>query len=60
MDVTAELLGRFEIFHDLQPAVLDRLAPLAVPRRIPRGGELFSAGEARRACFLIVGGHVEV
>jgi aspartate ammonia-lyase len=60
MNITAELLGRFEIFHDLQPAVLDRLAPLAVPRRIPRGGELFSAGEARRACFLIVSGHVEV
>jgi aspartate ammonia-lyase len=60
MDVTAELLGRFEIFDDLQPAVLDRLAPLAVPRLIARGGELFCAGESRRACYLIVSGHLEV
>jgi aspartate ammonia-lyase len=60
MDATAELLRRSEIFHDLPEEVLDRLAALAVRRRLAAGGKLFRTGEARGACYLIVGGHLEL
>jgi CRP-like cAMP-binding protein len=60
MDATAELLRRFEIFHDLAPEALDRLASLATRRQLAAGRELFRAGDARDACHLIVGGHLEV
>jgi len=60
MDVTAELLSRYEIFHDLPPEVLDPLAALAVRRRLAAGTELFRAGDSRDACYLIVDGHLEL
>ena len=60
MDATAELLRRSEIFHDLEPGVLDRLAALAVRRRLAAGAKLFRTGEARGACYLIVDGHLEL
>ena len=60
MDATAELLRRYEIFHDLTPEALDRLASLAVRRQLAAGRELFRAGDSRDACHLIVGGHLAV
>jgi len=60
MDITAELLQGFEIFHDLPLPVLEPVAAIARARRVPAGSELFTAGEDRKACFLIVEGHLDV
>ena len=60
MNATAETLRRYEIFDDQPPEALDRLAALAVRRRLPAGAELFRAGQPRSACYLIVGGHLEL
>ncbi|HOC44333.1 MAG TPA: aspartate ammonia-lyase [Thermoanaerobaculales bacterium] len=60
MNATAETLRRYEIFDDQPPEALDRLATLAVRRRLPAGAELFRAGQPRSACYLIVGGHLEL
>jgi hypothetical protein len=48
MDATAETLRRFEIFHDLPDEVLDRLAALAMRRRLAAGTELFRPATPRR------------
>jgi aspartate ammonia-lyase len=60
MTVTADTLRRFEIFQGLPEGVVARIAALARPRQVPRGEALFSTGEPRSACYLIVDGHLDV
>ena len=60
MDITAELLKGFEIFHDIPLEVLEPIAAIATRRSIAAGDELFRTGEDRTACYLIVAGHIDV
>jgi aspartate ammonia-lyase len=60
MEITGRELRSFEILSDLPAAVVDRLGGVARRTRFSAGEELFTAGSARRACFLIVDGHLDV
>jgi CRP/FNR family transcriptional regulator, cyclic AMP receptor protein len=57
---TAELLGRVELFADLSPPELDRLAQVAVPRRWDRGEVVFREGDSGDTCFVVRSGCVRV
>src|SRR5947209_6727297 len=57
---TAELLGRVELFADLSPPELDRLAQVAVPRSWDRGEVVFREGDSGDTCFVVREGCVRV
>ena len=60
MKPTVELLKTFEILQDLSDPILTRIAEIADQRSVQKGTELFTSGESRNSCFLIVDGHLDV
>jgi aspartate ammonia-lyase len=59
-DQTRDFLTRIELFRDLTPDELSRLAALMEPVTLARGAHLFEEGEPRRALHLIESGEVEL
>ena len=57
---TAELLGKVELFSDLSPEELERLAEVAVPRSYDTGEIIFRAGDTGDTCFVLRSGSVKV
>ena len=53
-------LSRLELFRDLTPPELERLAALLAPTAVRAGDLLFEAGEPRRALHLLEAGEVEL
>jgi CRP/FNR family cyclic AMP-dependent transcriptional regulator len=52
-----ELLGRVPVFSTLEPADLERVAELAVPRRFEPGQAVFREGDASDTCYVVRDGH---
>lgn len=57
---TAELLGRVELFSDLSPQELERLAEVAVPRSYEEGEIVFRAGDGGDTCYVLRSGSVKI
>lgn len=53
-----ELLGRVPAFSTLEPADLQRIAELALPRRFEPGEVVFREGDASDTCYVVREGHV--
>ncbi|MDR0499312.1 MAG: cyclic nucleotide-binding domain-containing protein, partial [Holophagales bacterium] len=60
MEVIREVLQKCEMFAGLDDTDLDVLASVAQRKNLPSGAWLFKQGEARRACFIVAEGAVEV
>ena len=60
MQDVVDFLKQSEIFHGLDEAVLELLAPGAKRRRLGCGDVLFSAGQARSSFLLLIEGEVEI
>ncbi len=60
MEDCKAVLRQCEIFRDLEESDLELVAATASCRDVPAGTFLFRQGEARRACFVIVSGRIEV
>jgi CRP/FNR family transcriptional regulator len=54
---TAELLGRVPVFETLEPADLERVAEVAVPRAFPARHVIFREGDDSDTCYLVRAGH---
>jgi CRP/FNR family transcriptional regulator len=54
---TVELLARIPAFEELEPADLDRVAAVAVPRDFSRGERVFREGDNSDTCYLVRTGH---
>ena len=52
-----ELLGRVPVFSTLEPADLERIAELAVPRRFEPGQAVFREGDQSDTCYVVREGH---
>jgi CRP/FNR family transcriptional regulator, cyclic AMP receptor protein len=52
-----ELLGRVPAFSTLEPADLQRVAELALPRRFEPGEVVFREGDASDTCYVVREGH---
>ncbi len=52
-----ELLGRVPVFSTLEPADLERIADLAVPRSFEPGQAVFREGDASDTCYVVRDGH---
>jgi CRP-like cAMP-binding protein len=52
-----ELLGRVPVFSTLEPADLERIAELAVPRSFAPGQAVFREGDASDTCYVVRDGH---
>jgi CRP-like cAMP-binding protein len=52
-----ELLGRVPVFSTLEPADLQRIAELAVPRGFEPGQAVFREGDASDTCYIVREGH---
>jgi CRP/FNR family transcriptional regulator len=52
-----ELLGRVPVFSTLEPADLERIAELAVPRSFAPGQAVFREGDASDTCYVVRQGH---
>jgi CRP-like cAMP-binding protein len=52
-----ELLGRVPVFSTLEPADLERIADLAVPRSFAPGQAVFREGDASDTCYVVREGH---
>src|SRR5947209_767219 len=57
---TVDLLGRVELFADLSPPDLERLAQVAVPRSWDRAEVVFREGDSGDTCFVVRSGCVRV
>ena len=56
----AELLARVPLLSGLDPAELERIAQVAVPRSYPKGARVFHEGDESDACYVIREGEVRV
>ena len=56
----AELLARVPLLSGLDPAELERIAQVAVPRSYPKGARVFHEGDESDACYVIRDGEVRV
>jgi len=54
---TAELLSRVPVFEELEPAELERVADVAVPRTFAAGHVVFREGDASDTCYIVRAGH---
>ncbi|MBZ5587934.1 MAG: aspartate ammonia-lyase [Acidobacteriia bacterium] len=54
------LLGRCELFADLDETVVELIAGTTAERKLPAGAILFAQGSPRQACFVIAEGRVEI
>ncbi|HXN38152.1 MAG TPA: Crp/Fnr family transcriptional regulator [Solirubrobacteraceae bacterium] len=52
-----ELLGRVPVFSTLEPADVERIAELAVPRSFAPGQAVFREGDASDTCYVVREGH---
>ncbi|MGH2864170.1 MAG: Crp/Fnr family transcriptional regulator [Solirubrobacteraceae bacterium] len=52
-----ELLGRVPAFSTLEPADLQRIAEVALPRRFEPGEVVFREGDASETCYVVREGH---
>jgi CRP/FNR family transcriptional regulator len=52
-----ELLGRVPAFSTLEPADLQRIAEMALPRRFEPGEVVFREGDASDTCYVVREGH---
>jgi len=52
-----ELLGRVPVFSTLEPEDLERIAQLAVPRRLQPGQAVFREGDSSDTCYVVRAGH---
>jgi len=46
----AELLARVPLLSGLEPAELERIAQVAIPRSFPKGARVFHEGDSSDAC----------
>jgi len=56
----AELLARVPLLSGLEPAELERIAHVAIPRSFPKGSRIFHEGDQSDACYVIRSGEVRV
>ncbi len=56
----AELLGRIELFRDLDPPELEALARVSFRREVARGTVIFEAGEEADEVFVVATGKVRI
>jgi CRP/FNR family cyclic AMP-dependent transcriptional regulator len=56
----AELLARVPLLSGLEPAELERIAQVAIPRSYPKGDRIFHEGDQSDACYVIRSGEVRV
>ncbi len=56
----AELLARVPLLSGLEPAELERIAQVAIPRSFPKGARVFHEGDRSDACYVIRSGEVRV
>ena len=56
----AELLARVPLLSGLEPAELERIAQVAIPRSFPKGARIFHEGDQSDACYVIRAGEVRV
>ncbi len=56
----AELLARVPLLSGLEPAELERIAQVAIPRSYPKGDRIFHEGDRSDACYVIRSGEVRV
>jgi CRP/FNR family transcriptional regulator, cyclic AMP receptor protein len=56
----AELLARVPLLSGLEPAELERIAQVAIPRSFPKGARIFHEGDQSDACYVIRTGEVRV
>jgi CRP/FNR family cyclic AMP-dependent transcriptional regulator len=54
---TTELLARVPVFSTLEPADLQRIAQVAVPRRFEAGQVVFREGDQSDTCYAVREGH---
>jgi CRP/FNR family transcriptional regulator len=52
-----ELLGRVPVFSTLEPADLERIVELALPRSFAPGQAVFREGDASDTCYVVREGH---
>ena len=52
-----ELLGRVPVFSTLEPADLQRIAEVAVPRTFEPGQAVFREGDSSDTCYVVQEGH---
>ena len=55
-----ELLARVPLLSGLEPAELERIAQVAIPRSFPKGARVFHEGDRSDACYVIRSGEVRV
>ncbi len=55
-----ELLARVPLLSGLEPAELERIAQVAIPRSFPKGARVFHEGDRSDACYVIRSGDVRV
>ncbi len=56
-DQVAQLLGRVPVFSTLEPADLERVAAVTVPRTFAPGQAVFREGDASDTCYIVREGH---
>ena len=56
----ADLLARVPLLSGLEPAELERIAQVAIPRSFPKGARIFHEGDRSDACYVIRAGEVRV
>ena len=57
---TADLLGRVEVFSELERAELEQVAHVAVPRTFERGEVIFREGDTGDTCYIVRSGSVSI
>jgi CRP/FNR family transcriptional regulator, cyclic AMP receptor protein len=55
-----ELLRRVQLFSELSPPELERVAQVAIPRSFPRDTRVFHEGDAGDACYIVRSGTCRV
>jgi CRP/FNR family transcriptional regulator len=55
-----DLLARVPLLSGLEPAELERIAQVAIPRSFPKGARVFHEGDTSDACYVIRTGEVRV
>lgn len=55
-----DLLARVPLLSGLEPAELERIAQVAIPRSFPKGARVFHEGDTSDACYVIRAGEVRV
>ncbi|HEV3229812.1 MAG TPA: Crp/Fnr family transcriptional regulator [Solirubrobacteraceae bacterium] len=54
---TVDLLAQVPVFEELEPAELERVADVSVPRHFPVGHVVFREGDESDTCYIVRSGH---